>query len=48
MCDMNAIMDIANKNNLKVIEDCAQAHGATYFGKSWLYRRYWLLFILSN
>ena len=33
MCDMNAIMDIANKNNLKVIEDCAQAHGATYFGK---------------
>ena len=33
MCDMNAIMDIANKNNLKVIEDGAQAHGATYFGK---------------
>tara|TARA_Y100000748_G_scaffold302132_1_gene303717 strand:- start:90 stop:1214 length:1125 start_codon:yes stop_codon:yes gene_type:complete len=33
MCDMNAIMDIAKKNNLKVIEDCAQAHGATYFGK---------------
>tara|TARA_A100001015_G_C15029518_1_gene732398 strand:+ start:1136 stop:2260 length:1125 start_codon:yes stop_codon:yes gene_type:complete len=33
MCDMNAIMNIAKKNNLKVIEDCAQAHGATYFGK---------------
>ncbi len=33
MCDMNAIMDIAKKNNLRVIEDCAQAHGATYFGK---------------
>ena len=33
MCEMNAIMDIAKKNNLKVIEDCAQAHGATYFGK---------------
>jgi perosamine synthetase len=24
MCDMNTIMDIANKNNLYVIEDCAQ------------------------
>ena len=33
MCDMNTIMDIAKKNNLRVIEDCAQAHGATYFGK---------------
>tara|TARA_B100000700_G_scaffold62802_1_gene69171 strand:- start:169 stop:1293 length:1125 start_codon:yes stop_codon:yes gene_type:complete len=33
MCDMNTIMDIAKRNNLRVIEDCAQAHGATYFGK---------------
>ena len=32
-CDMDAIMEIANKNNLKVIEDCAQAHGAEYKGK---------------
>jgi dTDP-4-amino-4,6-dideoxygalactose transaminase len=32
-CDMDAIMKIANKNNLKVIEDCAQAHGAEYNGK---------------
>jgi dTDP-4-amino-4,6-dideoxygalactose transaminase len=32
-CDMDAVMDIANKNNLKVIEDCAQAHGAEYKGK---------------
>jgi len=31
-CDMDAIMTIANKNNLKVIEDCAQAHGAEYKG----------------
>ena len=31
-CDMDAIMTIANKNNLKVIEDCAQAHGAKYKG----------------
>jgi len=33
VCDMNAIMKIAKKNNLRVIEDCAQAHGATYFNK---------------
>ena len=32
-CDMDPIMDIANKYNLKVIEDCAQAHGARYKGK---------------
>lgn len=32
-CDMDAIMEIARKNNLKIIEDCAQAHGATYKGK---------------
>jgi dTDP-4-amino-4,6-dideoxygalactose transaminase len=31
--DMNAINAIAKKNNLKVIEDCAQAHGATIDGK---------------
>lgn len=28
--DMSAIMKIAKENNLKVIEDCAQAHGAKY------------------
>ena len=33
MCEMDEIMKIAKKNNLKVIEDCAQAHGATYKGK---------------
>jgi len=32
-CNMDAIMEIANKNNLKVIEDCAQTHGAKYNGK---------------
>ena len=32
-CDMDSIMDIARDNNLYVIEDCAQAHGATYKGK---------------
>ena len=32
-CDMDNILSIAKKNNLKVIEDCAQAHGAEYKGK---------------
>ncbi len=32
-CDMDAIMEIATKHNLFVVEDCAQAHGATYKGK---------------
>lgn len=32
-CDMDAINAIAKEHNLKVIEDCAQAHGAKYHGK---------------
>ncbi len=31
--DMDAICEIANRYNLKVIEDAAQAHGAKYKGK---------------
>ncbi len=31
--EMDIIMDIARFHNLKVIEDCAQSHGATYKGK---------------
>lgn len=31
--DMDPIMDIARQNGLKVIEDCAEAHGATYKNK---------------
>ena len=33
MADMDAIMAIAKKHNLYVIEDAAQAHGATYKGQ---------------
>lgn len=32
-CDMDPIMEIAKEHNLKVIEDCAQANGATYKGR---------------
>lgn len=32
LCDMPAIMAIAKKHDLKVIEDCAQAHGASHKG----------------
>jgi len=33
-CEMTQIMSLAKKHNLFVIEDCAQAHGAKYRGKS--------------
>jgi len=33
-CEMDEIMDLANEFNLHVIEDCSQAHGAKYKGKS--------------
>jgi dTDP-4-amino-4,6-dideoxygalactose transaminase len=33
-CEMDAIMQLAEERNLVVIEDCAQAHGATYRGQS--------------
>lgn len=33
-CDMDPIMALAAQNGLKVIEDCAQAHGARYRGRS--------------
>ena len=31
--DMNALIDIAKRYNIKLIEDAAQAHNAEYFGK---------------
>jgi dTDP-4-amino-4,6-dideoxygalactose transaminase len=33
-CDMDAIMALAMQHDFKVIEDCAQAHGARYKGRS--------------
>lgn len=33
MCDMDAIKTLAEKYNLYIIEDAAEAHGATYHGK---------------
>ena len=33
-CDMDPIMELARKRGIKVIEDCAQAHGATYKGRA--------------
>ncbi|OYQ23100.1 MULTISPECIES: DegT/DnrJ/EryC1/StrS family aminotransferase [Pseudomonas] len=32
-CDMDPIMELAALHDVKVIEDCAQAHGATYKGR---------------
>ena len=32
-CDMESLVDLAQKNSLKIIEDCAQAHGAEYKNK---------------
>jgi len=32
-CDIDPIMTLAKTHGLKVIEDCAQAHGATYKGQ---------------
>lgn len=31
--DMDSVAKLAQKYNLKIVEDCAQAHGATYKGK---------------
>lgn len=33
-CDMTKIMEIANKHNLKVVEDCAQSHGNHWKGQT--------------
>lgn len=32
-CEMDSIISIAKKNNLEIIEDCAQSHGAKYKNK---------------
>ena len=32
-CEMDKILDLAQSRKLKVVEDCAQAHGATFRGR---------------
>jgi dTDP-4-amino-4,6-dideoxygalactose transaminase len=32
-CDMDRVLELAEKNGLRVVEDCAQAHGAEYKGR---------------
>ena len=32
-CEMDEIMELADRHGIKVIEDCAQAHGAKYKGR---------------
>lgn len=32
-CNMDPLLELAQQHNLKIIEDCAQAHGAEYKGK---------------
>lgn len=33
VCDMDPILELARKHDLRILEDCAQAHGATYKGR---------------
>lgn len=40
-CDMDPIMALAAEHGLKVIEDCAQAHGARYKGGLWAALAMW-------
>jgi dTDP-4-amino-4,6-dideoxygalactose transaminase len=32
-CDMQSILELARRHGIAVIEDCAQAHGARYYGR---------------
>ncbi len=33
VCDMDPMLELARKHDLRILEDCAQAHGATYKGR---------------
>ena len=50
-CDMEIIMEIANQNNLKVFEDCCEAHGASIGEKmvgSWGHISAFSFFVAHN
>ncbi len=32
-CDMDVVMDVAKRHQLRVVEDCAQSHGTTWRGR---------------
>lgn len=32
--DMDGVLEVARRHNLRVVEDCAQAHGSTYRGRA--------------
>ena len=34
-CEMDSLVKIAKDKKIHIIEDCSQAHGARYKGKSW-------------
>ncbi len=42
-CEMDTIMDIANRHNLKVVEDAAQGVMSTYGKSAWNNWRLWML-----
>lgn len=33
VCDMDGVMDVANRHGIPVVEDCSHAHGASFDGK---------------
>ena len=38
---MNEIKKFAKDKDIKIIEDCSQAHGAKFKEKCWKFWRYW-------
>ena len=46
--NMKPVVELAKKYDLRLVEDCAQSHGACFDGKmTGTFRGYWLFFLLS-